>query len=790
MNENEKILTVWQEGELSIKWQNFFDPKFDFRSPLEIIGMDLKIVNNNKGILILCELNDNENKEHVDLQKLFGIKLAQELRLIGVIIPILFTSFLSRKQIYSNKPEREIINSIGHDFIRLPAEPQEFINQLEKIKLLSDLELYDIQNSYCRKEGMIRELTHRLSNIKYFELENKSSDDVQLMFNNSIQQICGIYNDNPTDFIINFNNRYSEITEKNISDAISEIGRYGERLITEYSPSIDFQPLEKKRNWKLLWIDDEAEENHKLISYLKESNIEVLLCTSVSKAWQRLADDWNNENRIHVIVADYRLYQQTEEGKVHQSVQGYTFLKQISELGKMIKLIALSALPRKFLLHSFKHYNVSAQIYSKRDYLEDDNTLKLLCTELIELGDENESAISRLPRITSENWKFFEPFYIAHRNSLKCKEIEKFISEKAKIYCEGLIHNEYKFELSGYTVALGVDKPTKEAKEKKKVENNGNKKGGKKYDVNEKNTVFKNPSNQKYFTEFINKMICRRIAIWYTQYKPTYTLKDVHRILKGNKYTGNETDLAAKNQVNTNLALSLSEFPWNMTVEEKTWMINEMKVVEINRFEQQEELLLSFSSDKIIKWLEKNPSFSALLIETTPNTFSRIRKLLNQVVVKIHEHREYIDSLLNIVSSCKTEITKAISRDSYKTETISLFNKYLHLLANKLKRIKNLPANEEVTDVEWEKLKTRITNKAISKLYLIDDKQTMESVAWLFFYELRGKKIMYSNDEIYLTELQKEFNKQKFTNPKEIGFDDLRAIKKNNEEDSEDNTSD
>ncbi len=777
MNEKEKILVFWQEPIPAFLPDYFVESNIHL-SLCEFSENAIQRINKNyDGILILCELNRNDKNESINMRDLYGIKLAQSLRLKGITAPILFTSFLSRKQVYNNKPEREIINTIGHDFIQLPVHINKFIGSVKKIKPLTDLELYDIQNSYCRKDGMIRELTHRLSNIKYFDFKIKSKEEIKLDIEKAVYSIADLYNENPNIFLNGLWNKHCEVNEKNINEVISKIGAYGEDIIREKSPVSISDVTSNNKRWELLWLDDEASSDHKLMSYLKEKHVKAILCSSGEVAVKYLEEDFRKDNKVGVVLTDYRLYEIVNEVKVHQKIQGYTFLKNIADSGKMIRLAALSALPRKFLLHSFKNFNIRTEIFSKRDYLEDDNTIRVLCDELIEIGNENEEAILRLPRITSEYWKFFEPFYAYHRNSNDYYNNENYISEKSKIYCEGLIQNdhEYKFQLTGYTVALGRDMPTTEAREKNNSKLKDQKrKGGKKYSIEEKLSTYKDPSKGKYFDEFINKMICRRVAIWYTQHNPSYSLRDVHRILKGKNYLGTETDLAAKNQINTNLALKLSEFPWNMTIEEKNWLVYEMKMIGINEKEKQEDTLLAFFSNQIVGWLEQHEEFSKLFSNKRINTFGEVRKILNQVAVNIHEHLGILDSLLSLVTACKTEIYKIAPAEEYRTETVLSFEKYLELLVNRLRRIKKLPVISSLASDDWEELKSRITKEALKKLTSINDRQTLESIAWLFFYELKENNKTFSNDNIYLSELFKEFNKQKFINPYIVGDDDLK----------------
>ena len=355
-------------------------------------------------------------KETINRQELYGIKLAIDLRLKGIKFPILFISFLSRKQICDRKPEREIINAVGHNFVRLPVKTDEMFTIINNMEPLNDLELYDIQNSYCRKEGIIRETAHRLSNVKYFDLDKKNIQELEIELTTAIKTIANVYNEQPSLFLIEFWERYKKLNENNLSDAISDIGRYGERLINEHTRDSQDDQDYRKRKWKLIWIDDEVKDNHKLVTLLEQKGVSTILCSSAVKAIDILEKDWSSNNSIGVVLADYRLEEIKDGVKVHQIIQGYSLLKNIAESGRMIRLAALSALPRKFLLHSFKHYNVRTEVFSKRDYLEDDHTYNLLCNQLVALGDENEEAILSMPG-DSLGWRNLQPAYQLYRNA-------------------------------------------------------------------------------------------------------------------------------------------------------------------------------------------------------------------------------------------------------------------------------------------------------------------------------------------------------------------------------------
>jgi hypothetical protein len=215
-----------------------------------------------------------------------------------------------------------------------------------------------------------------------------------------------------------------------------------------------------------------------------------------------------------------------------------------------------------------------------------------------------------------------------------------------------------------------------------------------------------------------------------------------------------------------------------MTIEEKKWLTYDMNVTGIDDREKQEESLLYFTSDQILLWLKDHNAFHKFDKVKKLNTFSDIRKVLSQITNKIHERFDTLESFLDVITLCKTEIIRIASKKESKTETVILFENYLERLANKLRRIYKLPVKQLEDNDNWEELRLRVTNRALSKLSSTNDKDTLKSVAWLFFYELQSKNQTFNSDEICLTELMKEFNKEKFTDPNIIGFDDLKVFNK------------
>lgn len=550
------------------------------------INDSFDVISKCDGIIILVETEQVFKGLISKTEVPTGISIAQQLRLKGFTKPILFTSHSSRSESYANKADREILNVIGHGFIQQPQSPDNFIELLDGIDSLDSLELYDIQNSCCRKDGIIRELSHRLS--------SKSNIGDKQLFIDAIQNIASVYEEDATIFISEFEKQYPQITEINISLAIADIAKYGETLIKQFS-SVNSEGSfsdDANRKWKLLWLDDEAAQDHPLIKLLTSKGVQVYLCSSASLALDLLEDDWNSNNEIGVVLADYRLYEFQNEVKVQQPVQGYKLLSEIAQSGRMIRLAALSALPRKFLLHSFKHFNVRTAVYSKKDYLEDEITRKLLCEELIEMGDENQEAIISMPDDAS-GWKFLKQSYKQYRNSFDYLNNEKKITEKA-------LANIYHFEQNN-----SLAEPI----------------GFKKSNFNSDKNAIKN------LEKFQPYWLARRIGLWLGVVKKLSNER-IAEVLRGAPCTD------YKQVISQYLGLRIEDFPLSLTVEEKNWFHYSLGIPVYRQIEITNSLLKKIES-QFEKLLTGNTMFLTALKQN--GCLVTIEKGNNKLVIQFSE---------------------------------------------------------------------------------------------------------------------------------------------------------
>ena len=709
----------------------------------------LKTINDYDVLVVLCELQWNVNGVLTSLQQLEGIEFVKKFRREGVNVPIVFTSFLSRKQVYANKLERGIVNAIGHAFVQLPCKPEDWQKAVEGMEPLSKLEMYDVVHNYCSSAGAIRMLLH--------SLRGYAGDDLKDKIIEAIQQAYSVFGQNASIALADFDNRFTQVTATNKLAALNCADEIGDRLIEDYAPLEASNSLVKAEGrWKILLLDDEIDENHELVKSLKSRDVIDVICARTAKeAEQAIEKDYHDEKRIVLVVSDYRLEDDENGIKVHQPKQGYRFIAEQASKMPHLRFVALSALPRKFLMQSFLHYGVRVDVFSKKDYLENPATLHLLCDEIVELCNENAKAIARLPGITTEGWDYFVPFYFAHRNSAKYKDNERGISGLAKEYCEGVKEGKFPFQLEGYTVLL---------KGKKKV-----------------------PSDAKAFDEFISKMICRRVAIWYSQFNKSATIQDVHRVIKGREYTGTETLVAAKNQINTTLALSLTDFPRNMTIEEKYWIVYEMGFGEVEETERKETEALEFISAALDKWLEEEginddikskDAFIRFFSNGQPQYGANIRLLKNFLHTLFH----HIQNDSNAIQSLQKLIISW--QDALKKFSVGSGN--LAQLANYIERLRKLLLYSKPLD---KKAKVKIENKDVFAKEIIAEaiKNILEYEQVLFDHYARG---FFLDDDIDKSSLTTKndwvkallafYREQMDLLKKEgIDFDELKPKRKN-----------
>lgn len=512
-------------------------------------------------LIVLCELDWSNSGVVTKRQHLQGIELVKELRrTYNLNIPVLFVSFLALVNIYN--AEREILTAIGHDFYRLPAKPEDFIAFIKKefsnkgiIRKLSVMELIDIKSFYCSKEGILSHELHSLNTYLNYNITLENHDNIYIDLQNTIKKIHDLFLVDSSMAQFSFQVEFPTLTKESISEAVNYIIRLGNNLLKNYGEksngiSTKEKTVEKFR-WKVLLLDDQINEQHELVQLMKANNINVICVDNAPEATMLLQKDWNTDNSIMVVIADYRLYENTQGIKRHQKIQGYQFLKDISSTDHLIRLVAFSGLQRKFLLNSFKHYNIRTEVKSKTDYLSSAQTQQFFCDEIIELAEENLEVIEALPSKCAGFEKTLKDAYKEFRMHPDYSKMEGNVSMTAK---------EYVWEIQqqikdGTEIKIGaID--------------------------NIKSPLAKTKKDQEaFFKRFQNYLVARRIALWlYASNKKGLPVRidsrKIAELLTDQKYT---TD-AYRQILSTNLGMSLDDFPKNITIEERRWLQYEMQL--------------------------------------------------------------------------------------------------------------------------------------------------------------------------------------------------------------------
>lgn len=637
-----------------------------------------------RGLIILCELDRTDTGHPVSMHEFYGIQLAKRLRKLGLVVPILFLSLLPRAKVFGNKLDRGIINAIGHSFMQLPSTPNQWLERIDDLLRLNPIELYDIVQNYCSDAGTARMILHSLPGM--FKTASNGQDERHAL-RGVLQQLYDLFLQDSKGALIDFDLRFATITAANIRNAVRFVESRGEELIEFHAQdTADSQPLAPVGHWKLLLLDDEIDQSSHLLQELTSRRVQCMTARTVDEAQSLLTQDHAAQGLVSVVVSDYRLETMEDGVTIHQTRQGYSFLYELSQgqLPRMdsaakipaaqpyFRLVALSALPRKFLMRSFSHYGMRVEIFSKKDYLQNEATIKLLCDRLIEIGNEQWESTSRLLRITAETWKHFDPFYRYHRNSATYSKYEAIIGNRATLYCNGILQDETPFQLNGYT-SLNFD-AEKAA-----------------------------PSNPKYFSLFLDKMVCRRVAIWYSVTHNTTDIVEIHKIIKGQNYTGQEKSTTAKNQINTHLALPIDQFPWNMTIEERNWLLHDMGVTDYIGTEAAEQALLHSMSRDLHAWLRQESIEETILSSGDfqnfhmgerflfGGNFTILRAFLQQLFIEIKGQENLRHSLRKILIRISGEIEK-----NPDTRNTAKLLRYLQVLLRQLQYYKTVSAHETV----------------------------------------------------------------------------------------------
>lgn len=571
-------------------------------TPGEFLEKDDPFHDNVKGVVVLCESRLDENNKNAQRHQLQGISLVRSLRMDHQRrYPVLFVSFLPFPVIRKQTALSVLVESVGHDFLRLPCLSEHLMEKLKSLRELTPTELRDVQLFSCMPEGVINAKIHQLHLVadKILKDPEYTSHEASADLISCISEICFVANKDPNEIIADFKSSFPVLEKGNAGEACKYVKEQGERLIREMVSKTEISRFnaEKKRPWRLLMLDDELDKDSEISKLMESKGIDVVYRTNAEGAMRALDRDDRLRGKISLILCDYRLLEARDGNLFQQQTQGYTFLQKVGERfqSRIISAMVYSGMPRQFLLETFKTYKLRTEIFSKADFgFDNPGALDYLTTRIAELGDANYESMVALPLNNAQWAKSLHEWYVYFRSLKDYEQRELEIST----YCTQWVND--------YQTAKDPQTPLKKGatmqplqKENEKCRHCGNNLPSQKTPDREIN---------KDFEHFEDILKARRLAQYfylkfrYWGYTEKNTLEKIHEILKP-AGTGN-SDLIRK-QLRFKLGLKLSEFPMGATMEELNWIHYDMNIDVLGKYQQfrnKNEKTEELASDFILNW--------------------------------------------------------------------------------------------------------------------------------------------------------------------------------------------
>lgn len=382
-------------------------------------------------LVVLCEVDIDAKNKTVNRTDFYGISFVQELRRKNYKNKVLFVSFLPESYYKERVLNAKILFFPGHSFLQLPVSPSKWVDKFKTFDLLTELSLYDVKHHYCGIEQIIDEHFHSLT-PKYNAAKNLTPALIE-EGTNLVKLVYGSLS-KPLPELSKILNSIVSGTE-----ALRSLRNLCEAVLPESKEKERDNIQQEWKYWKVLWLDDEESKESPLYKELVRrlgSEDKVVICDTYEKAichW-RLDEAYGE---ISLVICDYRL---KDKDGFPTSKQGYDFMKELANDGRSVGKIAYSALKRKFLIESFRHYGIQINIYSKIDFNQHNaDDLTFLADEVTRLGDNHWIEINNAPQATE--WTTISPTYHAFKNGFSFYTFQNYISRLAKQNLEVFIES-------------------------------------------------------------------------------------------------------------------------------------------------------------------------------------------------------------------------------------------------------------------------------------------------------------------------------------------------------------
>jgi hypothetical protein len=333
-----------------------------------------------KHIIVLCELKwSGKLDNNAAMSGLKGIELVQKDFRVNKELrqPILFLSFLKRKEIQQINPINDIVSAKGlqHGFKRLPSIPEEWISILREMRPLTELEWRDTLH-FCQIGNMAAEIRHDAMR------RNLSKDEfTALVF--KLQHLIRGENilNQLNDKLIKIENYLDtedwEGKRHNIKSCIKDVCDEIEYIVTEEHSTNKSENRSSSKpdflKYKILWLEDEPKTIEILANQSNAKNIfDFIIVQTPKELYEEIEND--KDNNISLIICDNRIkgINKKDSEKDDTPVlleQGYTCIQNIHRdyRDRYYKYILLSELPRDFKLKisevlKFDFFNKSKKI--------------------------------------------------------------------------------------------------------------------------------------------------------------------------------------------------------------------------------------------------------------------------------------------------------------------------------------------------------------------------------------------------------------------------------------------
>lgn len=347
---NRKILLCFNKYKEKDEIENYFENSFFSKDRIGAIDFvyDWPSFEEKRGaiksneytaLVVLCQLTwqDGQGKLH-EAKEHWGVSLVQrEICLDKEIdIPVLFLSFLPKKDIIDSYPDMQIISlyTLGYHFIQLsttgPSNADlEAFYKMERVLPLEKEDAYQFANP----KGMLALIRHdvKQEKIKYYRkwLEQilqtaaESTEKKQLL----------------------------ELLDSATEEEIRNICTEAEKLFTDAILSLPKEntATDKQKPHVLILEDDEN-----ILKEFKEEAKDKIILTHHTNTVEALAEiKADTNNTYKVVIVDFRIWDNPSAPLSQRTMtqpQGYRFIEKVVAMGHYCVFIALSELPRMFQL--------------------------------------------------------------------------------------------------------------------------------------------------------------------------------------------------------------------------------------------------------------------------------------------------------------------------------------------------------------------------------------------------------------------------------------------------------